>query len=231
MDKLLSSRPSYRLFVTFLPERQRLSPAKNFNSPSVCKENKSLPLSALPTETQVNFLSDNSLRPCEWGSQFDWGAPGKHLTSHRHHHHDMYRHASLGAAASAFWLNSWRFTFKAEMLRSVWITIGGELANHRSGIYASSPVWMGLLTYVDGLTAVISCFLVLKLPGSGSHNSAGHQHLHPSHAIASTSIFTCPLSGPAVITHNSSHKIRLSVKVKVSEDRMGQKEWNSKVPL
>ena len=34
----------------------------------------------------------------------------------------------------------------------------------------------------DGLTAVISCFLVC-----GSHNSARHRHLHPSHAIGGTS--------------------------------------------
>ena len=39
----------------------------------------------------------------------------------------------------------------------------------------------------DGLTAVISCFLVLKLPGCGSHNSARHRHLRPSHAIACAS--------------------------------------------
>ena len=40
---------------------------------------------------------------------------------------------------------TYRFVFKAEMLCSVWITIGRELANRRSGVYASSRVWMGLL--------------------------------------------------------------------------------------
>ena len=54
---------SYRLFVTFLPEKQRLSPAKNFNSPRVCDENKSPQRSALRTETSVNFPPENSLRP------------------------------------------------------------------------------------------------------------------------------------------------------------------------
>ena len=37
------------------------------------------------------------------------------------------------------------------------------------------------------LTAVISRFLVLKLPGCGPHNSSHHQHLRPSHQIAGTS--------------------------------------------
>ena len=39
----------------------------------------------------------------------------------------------------------------------------------------------------DGLTAVISCFLGLKLPGCESHNSACHPHPHPSHTIAGAS--------------------------------------------
>ena len=55
---VISSRPSYQLFVTFLPEKQRLSPAKNFNSPSVCYEKKSLRRSALQTQISVNFLSE-----------------------------------------------------------------------------------------------------------------------------------------------------------------------------
>ena len=54
---------SYRLFLTFLLIEQRLSPAKNFNSPSVFDENKSPWLSTLQTETE------NSLRPREWQSQ------------------------------------------------------------------------------------------------------------------------------------------------------------------
>ena len=59
MEKLLSSCLSYQLFVTFLPEKQRLSPAKNF----VCNENKSLWQSAIQTETSVNFPLENSLCP------------------------------------------------------------------------------------------------------------------------------------------------------------------------
>ena len=54
-EKHLSSRPSCRLLITFLPEKQRPSPANNFNSPSVCDENKSLWRSALLTETSVNW--------------------------------------------------------------------------------------------------------------------------------------------------------------------------------
>ena len=40
VEKCLSSCPSSRLFVTFLPEKMLLSPAKNINSPSVCVEKK-----------------------------------------------------------------------------------------------------------------------------------------------------------------------------------------------
>ena len=39
----------------------------------------------------------------------------------------------------------------------------------------------------DGLTAVISYFLVLKLAACGSHSSARHRHLRPPHAISATS--------------------------------------------
>ena len=38
----LSSHLSYQLFIIFLPEKQRLSPAKDFNSQSVSDENKAL---------------------------------------------------------------------------------------------------------------------------------------------------------------------------------------------
>ena len=48
---------------TFLPEKQHLSPAKNFNSLCVCNENKSLPWSALQAETSVNFPPENRLCP------------------------------------------------------------------------------------------------------------------------------------------------------------------------
>ena len=47
----------------------------------------------------------------------------------------------------------------AEMLRSVWITIGGELANHGCGFYASSTVWMGLLTSLDPMNLTCKCAL------------------------------------------------------------------------
>ena len=40
VEKCLSSRPSCQLFSTFLPKKQCLSPAKNFNSPSVCDEKR-----------------------------------------------------------------------------------------------------------------------------------------------------------------------------------------------
>ena len=41
----------------------------DFNWPSVCDENKSPRLPALPTETSGNFPPENSLRPPEWQSQ------------------------------------------------------------------------------------------------------------------------------------------------------------------
>ena len=47
----LSSRLSYQLFVTFLPKKQHLSPAENFNLPSVCDENKWPQPSALWNKT------------------------------------------------------------------------------------------------------------------------------------------------------------------------------------
>ena len=65
LEKRLSSCLSYRLLATFLPEMQRLSPAKNFYSLSFCDENKSQRRSALLTETSVNFPPENCLCPCE----------------------------------------------------------------------------------------------------------------------------------------------------------------------
>ena len=47
----MEKRLSYQLFLTFLPKKQHLSPAKDFNSPSVCDENKSPRPSALQTKT------------------------------------------------------------------------------------------------------------------------------------------------------------------------------------
>ena len=116
-------RLSYRLFVTFLPKKQRLSPAKNFNSLSVCDENKSLRGSALSTKTSVNFPPENSLCPREWGSQIDRGDTRETPWKHTMPSLWLVHHASLGAAAPASCVNSQRFVFKAEMLRSVRITI------------------------------------------------------------------------------------------------------------
>ena len=47
----------------FCPKKKRLSPAKNFNSLSVCNENKSQQRSIILSETSVNFPPENSLRP------------------------------------------------------------------------------------------------------------------------------------------------------------------------
>ena len=55
--------PAYRLFV-----KQRLSPAKNFNSLECLCWKKSLQRSALQTETSVNFAPENSLPPRKWQS-------------------------------------------------------------------------------------------------------------------------------------------------------------------
>ena len=65
MEKHPSSNLSYWLFLTFLLKKQRLSPAKNLNSPSVCGKIKS----ALLTKISGNFPPENSLRPREWQSR------------------------------------------------------------------------------------------------------------------------------------------------------------------
>ena len=127
-----------------LPEKQRLSPAKSFNS-SICDENKS------PSWPRLQRTFSQKTAFVSWMRELDW--QGRHggntMIKHRHHHYDVYCHASLGAAVPAFCVNSWRFVFKAELLRSVWITIGGELMNRGCGFYASSPVWME--RYIPGL--------------------------------------------------------------------------------
>ena len=87
-----------------------------------------------------------SVLPPVLPTQIDRRTPGKHLENTSTSSSWRHRHASLGAAVPAFCVNSWRFVFNAEMLRSVWITIGGELANRGCGFYVSSPVWMGLMT-------------------------------------------------------------------------------------
>ena len=68
LSSCLSSCMSSWLFLTFLPKKQHLSPAKNFNLPSICVEKKSW-RSALQTNTSLNFPLENSLRPREWQSQ------------------------------------------------------------------------------------------------------------------------------------------------------------------
>lgn len=71
----------------------------------------------------------------------------------------MDRHASLRAVLPAFCVNSRWFLYKAELLRSVWITIGRELANRCCSFYTSSPVWIGLLFKVCDFDAVsLSCW-------------------------------------------------------------------------
>ena len=46
------------------------------------------------------------------------GHRGNTLKTHRCHHHDVFHHASLGAAASSFCVN-YTASFNAEILRSV----------------------------------------------------------------------------------------------------------------
>ena len=117
---------------------------KNFNSLSVCDENKSPRRSALQTETSVNFPPENSLCSASEGVRLTRRTRGNTLIKHLCHHHDVYRHASLGAGAPAFCMNSQQFVYKAELL---WFSIGGDLANRGWGFYASSPVWMGLVCW------------------------------------------------------------------------------------
>ena len=74
----------------------------------------------------MNFLTENSLRPVSEEVRLTRMTRGNNLIKHRHHHHDMYRNASLGAAAPAFCVNSRRFVYKAELLRIIhhWRRIG-----------------------------------------------------------------------------------------------------------
>ena len=60
-----------------------------------------------------------------------WGTP-------RRHHHDVYRHVSLGAPAQFFVWITWRFIFIPAMLRTVWMTNVREFTNRRCGINAAS---------------------------------------------------------------------------------------------
>ena len=73
---------------------------KNVTSPSFSHEKKSPRRSALQNETST--LSQKTV-----SVSFDWqgGHRGNPLKTHTHHHHDVYRHVSLGAAAPAFCLN------------------------------------------------------------------------------------------------------------------------------
>ena len=108
-------RLSYRLLATFLPEKQRLSPAKNFYSPSVCDEKK-ISTTISPLDRDFSELSENSLRPARL-------TRGYTLPSR------LFRSPSAGFLCE----------FTAEIFRSVWITISGELANRGCGFYVSSP--------------------------------------------------------------------------------------------
>ena len=145
VEKFLFSLLSYWLFVTFLPKKQRLSPAKNFNSwVFVMKINHCNSQSSW-LRLQWTFPHKTTSVPASEGARLTGGHRGNTFKTHRCHHHDMYHFASLGATAPALHVNSRQFVFKAEMLCSLWITIGGQLANRRSGVYASSPLWMGLL--------------------------------------------------------------------------------------
>ena len=65
VEKCLSSC----LYSCLQTEKQRLSPAKNFNSLECLCWKKSLQRSALQTETSVNFAPENSLPPRKWQSQ------------------------------------------------------------------------------------------------------------------------------------------------------------------
>ena len=138
----LSSRLSYRLFITFLPKKQCLSPTKNLNTPRVCDENKSLRWSALKTDMSVNFRPENGLSPHERKSQIDRGDTGKDLEN-------TPTSSSWPVPSRLFRSRSASFLCeihgRSEILDSVWITICGELTNHSCGFYASSPVWMGLV--------------------------------------------------------------------------------------
>ena len=49
---------------------------------------------------------------------------------------------------------------------------------HLLDLSSCPVVHLDVRRWSDGLTAAISCFLVLKLPDCESHNSARHQHLH-----------------------------------------------------
>ena len=58
-----------------------------------------------------------------------------------------------------------QFVFTPALPRSVWMTNGGELVNHRCGVIASSPVWKGLLIAQrarSGLEVVSQFFLLTQ---------------------------------------------------------------------
>ena len=66
---------------------------------------------------------------------------------------------------------------------------------------SSCPVaHLNVSEWSDGLTAVISCFLVLKLPGCVSHKSECHRHLHLFHAGAGTFTPCFKIAGEAEIS-------------------------------
>ena len=93
----------------------------------------------------------------------------------------MYRHVSLGVAAQlSVWI-TWRFVFIPAVLRSVWMTNGGELTNRCCGITGASlcergysqppqvlplPVWDDASTFLSMLCfCSLCCLQVAKKKG------------------------------------------------------------------
>ena len=100
-----------------------------------CDEDKLPRWSSLRTETSVNFPPENSLNLCEIDRQDTVETPWKHTEAR------LFR-----SRCTVFCVNLRLLVFKAEMLHSVWITIGWELLS--CSFYTSPPVWMGLLMLV-----------------------------------------------------------------------------------
>ena len=136
---------------------------------------------------------------------------GNTLKKHQCYHHNVYRHASLGAAAPAFCENSWWFIFKAKLL----ITIGGELANRGCGFYASSPVWMGLPC--DKVVHHSSVFSLLTLADTSNDSRVIRKLLKMARLCLVTEVrgvkgeeekrVDSPLWGPGVAEHCIWHTV------------------------
>ena len=131
MEKRPSSRPSYRLLVAFLPDKQRLSPAKKTLTHRVFMMKKNL------CDGQASWPRLQWTLPRKTASIGFWltgETRGNLLKTHTRHHHDVYRHVSLGAAgALSVWITQ-VFVFTAAF-HSVWTNNGGEFANDCCGVY------------------------------------------------------------------------------------------------